>query len=155
MELINENFEPIPNNEDAVDNYYFEYNVKEKDFFLKYSPSWQKLTTTGFELYIDGGETIVPSGTFILIASLEGDLDLIKVDEIVSRPFEALVITNDFEHDTWQIMPITVTNVKLMDFYMPFSKNALPIDIKTNRAILTSQIDLYTKMSNYSFTDIV
>lgn len=155
MNLINENYDPIPNSDDAINHHFWEYDVKDKDFYLKYKPSWQSIRTMGFEIMVDKGSTFIPSNFFVMIADVTGGLDWIKVDEIVTRPFEALVLTSDFQQDTWQILPINVVNVETMEFAFPYSKNAIPIDIGYNKAIMTSQIDLYSKMSSYGFTDIV
>lgn len=155
MNLIDETYHPIPNTEDAIDYNYFEFDVKENDFFLKYKPSWQHIKTTGYTVYIDGGETIIPSSFYIMIADIEGSIDYIKIDEIISRPFEAFTVRNDFEKDMWQILPIKITNVDIVDFYFPNTRNLVPIDIQTNRAIMVSQIDMYNKTTGLTFTDIV
>lgn len=156
MNLLDENHNSIPNSDEAIDYYFWEYDVKEKDFFLKYKPTWQNIKTMGFGIAVDHGTTFIPSNFYVLIASVDGGLDWIKIDETVNRPFEALVLTTDFQKETWQILPINIIDIEpTYNFVFPYTRNAIPIDMGHGKSIMVSQIDLYSKMSQYSFTDIV
>lgn len=155
MRLIGEEYKPIPEDEYVVNHHFWVFDVSERDFFLKYKPHWQSIRTVGFELEVEGGTTVIPANFYILIGDVEGRLDWLKVDEAISREFEAFVITPDFQKDTWQILPLKIINAEKREFRFPYIKNPVPVYIENNKSIMVSQVDLYNKMSSFNFVDIV
>jgi len=156
MQLIGEDYTALPNSDEATECHHWEYNIKERDFFLCETSSWHRITGTAYHIGIGKDTLIVPANYHVMIADVYGDLDWIKVDEIVGRTFDAFLMTNTLEENAWQIETMEVIDC-VEDFIMvyPQTKNPVPVSVGTRFSILVSPADLYNKMSDYCHVDVV
>lgn len=156
MILIGEEHDGLPDGPEAVDFFHWEYVIKEKDFFLTWSSAWQKIRGAAYELCIGKESIVLPANYYLMIGDVYGELDWIKVDEIIGRQFEAFVMSNRFDQDAWQIESVQITDHH--DDYVsmfPQTRNPVPVLVGDRKAILVSPVDLYNKMSQYIFNDVV
>lgn len=156
MQLIGETYQPIPNSPDCVNHHHWEYHVESKDFFLEWKPSWQCIKGPSFVFQIGKNRVRVPASYYIMIGDVYGEIDWIKVDETVGRQFEAFIMMGDLESDTWQIESMTVVDFLDDDENMyPHTKNPVPVALGDDKTVLVSPVDLYNRMSQYIFNDII
>lgn len=157
--LINENYEPLYNTEDNIEEYFWLYDFQQQDYFLTKRSSWYSQKTNVFKLLIDNRHIVkIPETFYILIAEVEQSrIDWIQVDEIISREFEVFTIPATLDTNTWQILSFHIIgHEEDYHYYYPYIKNPVtPIHIGNNKAILVSNKNLYYKMKKFSFTEII
>lgn len=155
MKLLGEDYQALENDQSIVKKYFWMYDIKQRDFFLQRKRNWQQIQSEAYRLVINKSYVDIPVNYYILIGSVYGDLDWIKVDELMGRDFEAFVMSNTLETGTWQIESIQIASYIETMFMYPKTKNPMPVVVGNNHCILISPIDLYNKTSNFIFNDII
>lgn len=155
--LIDENYQCLPNYEKNIESYFWVFDVDEKDYFLTKKSSWYSFSTNVYNVLIDRYEIMLPEGFYILIGDIDGRLDWILVDEIISRPFEAFIIPGTLDTNTWQILPLEIVGYEEnYHYYYPYMKNPItPIYVGMNKAILVSNRNMYPKTKDFDFPDYI
>lgn len=155
MNLIGEDYKALPNDERIIKKHFWMFYIKEKDFYLKRMRAWHHIETDAYRLKIGKNTVDIPTNYYVMIGSVYGDLDWIKVDELIARDFEVFLMSNDLEMGTWMIEDVSVVSYVETEIMYPKAKNPIPIMVGDNYSMLVSPIDLYNKMSGYSFVDII
>lgn len=162
MQLLNEHYQPITNQEDIniANNHFWEYRYSPKvecrGFYLIHKTTWNEICGGSYLIQI-GREVIeIPVNFHILIADWDGGLDCLKVDEICGRHFEAFTVSNTLESESWILKDLRVIgfNEESRIAY-PNTRKPVAVSAGEGRAIVVSPVDIYNKISSYSFRDIV
>lgn len=162
MKLIDENYEAFSCMGDCTDELlnknFWEYSVKEQDFFLKSQPIWTGANLPAYRVRIGKNTTILPESYYVTIGDYDGGIDFIKMEEVVGREFEVIVFNKTLDADSWILEPLTIEGYEdNIQVNIPYknTKNPLPVALGNRYAILVSNVDLYSKMGSFSFADII
>ena len=156
MQFLNENYTPIPDIISNDEKLFWLYDLTKRDFFLRHYFSWHVLKSETYLLEIDHHVVRLPASFFMVIGDYDGGLDLVKPEEIVGRSFDVLTFKPDFTEDSWLLEPVRVIGYEdEHEFQIPFTNHPLPILISDTKAILVSANDVYNKIKNMSFADII
>lgn len=155
--LLGEDWKGAPNNIDIKESHVWIYSIKEKDYFLEKIPSWYSLETSVYILNVDFHTVMIPEGFYILIADVNGRIDWINVNTIISRGFEAFIIPGTLDEGTWQILPMEVIGYEVdYYYYYPFLKSPItPLYVGNNKCMLISNKDMWSKTKNFDFPDFI
>lgn len=136
---------------DTVGKRIFNFDVKAEDYFYQFYPVWDRVESE-YVISINGRRYHLPSGVFVLIATMAGDTDWVLIDELINMDVEVLQMNNDFNN-------ISLYNPKLVKLddtvlYMPQTKNPIPIsDVTGSRTIIISYKDVYHKAKHLEIQD--
>lgn len=130
------------------------YNPAARDYFTHFCIDWYEAKMQAYTIDIDGSLITIPSNYQIVIGDFHGGLDVIKPEEAIGREFDAIVFHKDFVPDSWQLRPMSVVNVSEKTFVTPRSAYPIPLGISENKAILTSERDIYAQLKYLTFGDI-
>jgi len=156
MRLINEVYKPIDDLTNSYSHLFWLYLPDRVDFFLRRYDTWYNLHTETYILRIDGHDIRVPANFFMVIGDYDAGLDTITPDDICGREFEVLTFNLDMEPDSWLLKKVTVVGHEDESlFQLPFTKNAYPVAYSDERAILISSVEIYGKIKNLTFSDII
>lgn len=157
MELINENYEGY-NVEDreGLLQYYFEYDVRAADFFLKLNNYWYSLDdhVYWYSLDIGGHKVRLPENLHIMVADVYGEfVDWVKVGELPGRHFTTALYYSNLYADQWSIEDISIDSIdgEKKPVSLPNSKNLLPVKVGDNRMVFVSERDSYVKTKKMNF----
>lgn len=154
MRFINEHNKPIEDIKAA--NHFWIYNIVDHDFYLNTPMFYHELRTDAYVLEISKNKIIVPSTYFIVIADFDGRLDNISSDEIVGREFQAFVFNTLLDYDSWRLEDIKVVDfIPEHEFVLPNISTPFPVAISDTHAIMLSEKDVYTRLKNMTFSDII
>lgn len=153
MNLLGEDYTSLPNEDDVVNAFYWEYDIKNKDFFLSSSPTWKKVSSPAYKVTVGKHSTYIPTDYHVMIGDITGELDWTTVDEMIAREFEVFCFTTNLQE--WQILPIEVSDyVSEYTYRVPNNTSPIPITVG-DRAILVSERDLYHRTKEFIFNDII
>ena len=157
MKLINESYGEIESLEDnTITNLFWHYDISKKDFFIMTCKVWYNITSDVYLIKIGNHTIRVPYNYYILIGDYDGGLDCITPEEIVGRDFQAFTFSNTLEDESWTLDEIKIVGYEEdVTFVSPFIKGLYPILISDNRAIMISSTDMYQKIKDFTFSDIL
>jgi hypothetical protein len=132
------------------------YDIDERDFFFREVNNWFDLKADAYVLQIEDATFYVPLSYYILIGDYDVGLDVITPAEIVGRKFEAFVFNKNLEPDSWALDDIRVVGYdNNHSFILPDIKGLVPVAISNKKAIMICEKDVYNKLKNLSFADII
>lgn len=158
MQLINEYYKGVDiTNEENFPCYYFEYNVKEADFFLKLSNYWFKEDEPQYwyNLDIGGHKVTLPENSYIMLADVYGIyVDWVKVGELHGRELCTALYFSSLYADQWSIEEIRIDSVDedKRPVNLPKTKNLMPVKVGRNRMVFISHNDCYVKTKKMNFS---
>ena len=157
MKLIDENYNEITTMSDTrVANLFWHYDIEHKDFFIRTCPVWYNITSDAYKVKIGKDIISIPYNYYILIGDFDGGLDCISPDEIIGREFQAFTFANNLEDESWILEDIKIVGYEEdVVFVTPFVKGFFPILTSDKRAILVSSTDMYMKIKDMTFSDIL
>lgn len=159
MELIGENYQGIPIETATKEDYwryFFNYDVKEADFFLKRVYYWYCLDedVLMYRLDIGGREVILPSVVYIMLADVYSkEVDWVRVDEVDGRDLTVPLYYDDLKPDQWSIEGINIIEIYQPEetIVLPSTKNLLPVKAGKRRMVFVSEKDAYVKTKKMNF----
>lgn len=157
MYLLDENHNSIKNLDSYIENQYFWiYNFKDTDFYLKNCTLWQNLKSDAYTLQIGKESITLPFNYYIMIGDYDIGLDFITPEEIVGREFDAFVFSNTFDPQSWELVSMKITGYEHdMSFRVPYVKQPFPVALGERTSILVSNSDMYNKIKDLGFTNVV
>ena len=154
MKLIDEKYQAVEKY--TTDQLFWIYDFKQHDFFLKTCLLWHNIKSDAYIIEIGKGVLSIPFNYFMMIGDYDGGLDFISPDEIVGREFEAFTFSKDFSEASWELTKLKIIGYEEnQNFVLPFIKYPFPVSINDTKAILVSNNDLYNKIKETSFGDIL
>lgn len=139
----------------AMKEPFFIYKLSERDFITRPPFGIECIVTDVMVLDIGGMVVRLPENMHLLIGDFDGGLDVIRLDELIGRDFDAVVVNADFAEDSMQLMPIRVIGVERHEVRTPMVHSPYPVALGDNKAILVSTTDIYSDVSKLAFSDIV
>jgi len=158
MKFLNEMHEPIADIKGSASKLFWVYEPEEgrRDFFLKRYHTWYCLKGETYLVEIDKHVVPVPANFFMVIGDYDGGFDVVTPSEIVGREFEVLTFHPSLEEDSWGLRPVRIVGYEEEhETLIPFTKKPLPVSVSQDLAIMVSQTDIYYKIKNLDFGDIV
>lgn len=156
MKLLDVNYEPFENVEGDIEQMFWVYDTKQKDFMLRDCNVWFNVKTDAYLMRIGNHELLIPETYNIIIGDVEVGIDVITPAEIVGRDFDVMVINNELEAESWSLEPISVIGFESnADVIFPYTKLPVPVSISDNKVIMISSDDCYSKIKNLDFADFV
>lgn len=158
MYLIDDDYKEIKNiASSTLDQYFWYYDIKKKDFFLDKNCEWHNIKTDYYELLVDDKHTImIPNNYFFLIGDMEMGIDAIQPDQMVGRFFEAYTFKKNMEAQSWKLSEITVVGYHEDEKILyPDIKNPVVVSLGEHRNMLVSNVDFYNRMKTFGLQDIV
>lgn len=160
MYLLNERYEPITaidqNTLNVGEHYYWEYDFNMSDFYLTTSLAWYNLKQPTYQLKIGNALLELPEDFFFLIGDVGVGLDSLKPEEMVGRGFDAFVFDRKIKTNSWSLQEVNVIGYKEeSELVFPRTKNPVVVGVGDRYAMLVSEINMYTKIKNKGFNDIV
>lgn len=126
---------------DSMMSRIFEFHTEKLDFYLNVKLMWDVIDGMMIDLAVGGGIFSIPSGMYVMIGDEYGEVDWIKVDELIARP-DLTVATLDVEFANWGCASASASNVHDGEIYWPSSKHIIPIQ-SNSIVILVSEKDQY------------
>lgn len=123
---------------DCMKNMLFEFNIDKMDYYLSHKPHWITIDAPVFRMKIGEGVFDIPSGSYVLIGDSNGEIDWIKVDEMIDRDIEC--VTLDDNMATWNVDVPVLQDYHEDVFYWPMTHHAMPI-VSNGRLLLVSTRD--------------
>lgn len=157
MELIDDTYSGFNiENREKLLQYYFEYDVKAADFFLKLNNFWYTLDSEvhWYTLSIGGHLVRLPENIYIMLADVYGEhVDWVKVSELPGRDLTTALYFSKLYADQWTIEDISVVGIDdtPKPVSLPSTKNLLPVKAGDNRMIFVSEKDSYVKTKRMNF----
>jgi hypothetical protein len=132
---------------DCTDSWLLEFSPDKSDYFLNYRLMWNKIYSQVFTFNVNNQAQIqIPSGFFVLIGDVYGVLDWIMVDEMIGRPIETIILSED-QH-AWSLRVLEFDSVEDKEFYWPNTKNIIPMSNGDGHVIMISDKDQHHKTKN-------
>ena len=129
---------------ESIRRAFYQFNLTKDDYFLERSMLWDEIRSSVYEFKTDTNELIyIPSGMYVMIGDIYGEVDWIIVEELIGRDLDVLIIKKDFS--SWGLNKLTLTNESEQCYYWPMTKNAIPITTKSepSNMVLISRSDQY------------
>lgn len=159
--LVDEKYNKLDvNDENSQGKHFFEFNIKEGDFFLTQKPFWFKWENVNLYRFLIGEKTpvVIPEGMYIMIGEDDssGSVDFVLAEEIINRTMNTVSFKHDFNPEDFRIESIQLMDViEDQDLFLPNSKNLIPVFCGDKRVIMTSFKDCYHKMKHFSVDSII
>lgn len=164
MYILDQDYKPIENIDEKakIDYHFWVFDRREikgeyvDDFYLKCCNFWFTMKADAYRLQVGKDEVVLPANYFMLIADISGGLDAIKPDEIVGRDFDVLMFNRTLDEGSWTLEPVKVIGFEEDYSYVyPEINSPFPVLVGENSAIMISQSDMYKKVKDLAFADII
>lgn len=154
MKLIDEKYQSVTKY--TTEQLFWIYDFKQHDFFLKNCLLWHNIRSDAYIIEIGRGILTIPFNYFMMIGDYDGGLDFISPEEVVGREFQAFTFSMNFSESSWDLTRLKIVGYEEdQNFVLPFIKYPFPVSIGNNSAVLVSNSDLYNKLKETSFNDIL
>lgn len=138
---------------DCPNSWVMEYSLDKGDYFCNFRMMWSSIVGKCFEFRVSTNKTIkIPSGFYVLIGDVYGEIDWIMADELIGRSVEIVLFSDNLEH--WKLEVPELVGVEEINAYWPRTKNIIPLSSQGN-VVLLSDKDQYQKTKNEIVTSLV
>ena len=162
MKLIDEHYRgrDVRNESTTPYEHYFEYCTEEEDFFLRRRIFWKETEEPEQWLKIRIGgkrEVSLPESMFLMVGDVYSpQCDWIRVSELLGRKnMSTFVYPITMTDGDWLVEEIEVVGEAGFSITRtPDSKSLLPIALGSDKMIIVSEVDAFTKTKNIDMTSI-
>lgn len=132
--------------DDCKSSWVLEYSPDKRDYFLNFRMMWNQVSGDVYHFNVSQGKSVsIPSGFYLLIGDVYGELDWILIDELIGRPIETALLSEDL--NAWSLRILEFESVSQEQIYWPQTKNIIPM-CRQGNVILVSDKDQYNKTKN-------
>lgn len=140
------NDEGLASWDECASGWLLEYSPEKSDYFLNFRMMWHQVNGEVFNFTISQGKQVsIPSGFYVMIGDVYGEIDWILVDELIGRPIEIVILSEDLK--AWSLRVLEFDSVNQKTLYWPQTNNVIPLCNNEN-VILVSNKDQYHKTKN-------
>lgn len=126
-------------------NNILEYSTDKEDYFLNYRMIWKEVEADFYEMAMGPDVFYIPSGFFVLIGDVFGELDWIMSDELIGRDLDCVILTPELT--AWSLHQPILRDMIPNTMYWPNTKNIVPVR-SGKSVILLADKDFYHKTKN-------
>lgn len=136
----------------CTNNHIFEYSLDRQDYFLNYRMIWREVDADFYEMVIGNQTFFLPSGFYVMIGDVFGELDWIMIDEMIGRDLECVILSPGLE--TWSLHTPKLKNVSEKRMFWPKTTNIIPVR-SGDRVLMISDKDFYHKTKDLIINSLV